>query len=372
MRIGILRPVTGFSFSMDVYADGLVAGLKSVRPDWKIMEFAPILSEVKSNPIWTGIDKYYQRYWHYPRQLQQQQVDLFHIIDHSDGHLLYWLKQQPQPKIITCHDLINLTQPETFKGKSLLPAVSMASWKLAIGGMKHADRIIAVSNHTAKDITQHLAISPQLITTVPNAVSSEFKPITQNEIAICREQYNLCQQDFCLLNVGSNNLRKNISGILKAIAILSKENLPVHFWKAGADFDAEQKKFIAANHLTNRVSYLGKPNKAQLRQIYNAADVLVAPSTYEGFGLTILEAMACRTPVITSNVTSLPEVAGDAAILVEPTDVRAIAAAISRLQAEPQYRQLLSDRALARAKQFTWSKTARQVMEIYQQVLQTN
>ena len=372
MKIGILRPVAGFSFSMDVYADGLIGGLKEVRPDWKIIEFAPILSKVQSNPILTGLDRYYQRYWHYPRQLKQQQLDLFHIIDHSDGHLLYCLKQQPQPKVITCHDLINLTQPETFRGKSLLPAVSIASWQLAIKGMQYADRVIAVSNHTAKDITQHLYISPQLITTVPNAVSSEFKPLLQDEITVFRQRHNICKQDFCLLNVGSNNLRKNVSSILEAIAILKQENLPVHFWKAGADFDAEQKSFIAAKNLSNCVSYLGKPDEVQLRQIYNAADVLVAPSTYEGFGLTILEAMACGTPVVTSNVTSLPEVAGDAAILVEPSDVESIAGAISRLIAEPQYQQLLSDRGLARAKQFTWSKTAQQVVEVYQQALQTN
>lgn len=372
MKIGILRPVAGFSFSMDVYADGLVTGLKEVRPDWKIVEFAPVLSKIQRHPILTGLEKYYQRYWHHPRQLQQQQIDLFHVVDHSDGHLLYWLKQQPQAKVVTCHDLINLSQPETFKDKSFFPAVSIASWKLAVNGLKYADRVIAVSNHTAKDITQRLSISPRSIITIPNAVSSEFKPTMQDKIAIYRRQYNLCQRDFCLLNVGSNNLRKNVSGILEAIAILSKKNIPVHFWKAGADFDAKQKSFIAANNLDHCVRYLGKPDETQLRQIYNAADVLVAPSTYEGFGLTILEAMACGTPVITSNVTSLPEVAGDAAILVEPTDIKAIAAAISRLQAKPQDRQLLRDRGLGRVKQFSWFKTAERVARVYEQVLRKN
>ena len=367
MRIGILRPIAGFSFSMDVYADGLVDGLKTVKPDWEIVELAPTLANPKGNPILAGMEKYYQRYWHYPRQLQQHQIDLFHIIDHSDGHLLYWLNKLPKPKIITCHDLINLTQPASFQGRSILPLVSLASWKFAVRGMRHADRIIAVSNYTAKDVTQHLDIAAASIASIPNAVDSRFQPIPQSAIEF-RQQQNLDKQDFCLLNVGSNNSRKNIDTILKAIALL-KQDLPIHFWKAGADFNPAQKSFIAERNLSDCVTYLGKPSPEQLVQIYNAADALVAPSSYEGFGLTILEAMACGTPVITSNVTSLPEVAGNAAILVAPTDIEAIVAAISRLQGDADYRQMLREKGLARSKQFTWVKTAERVVRVYQQAL---
>ena len=371
MRIGILRPIPQFSFSMDVYADGLIGGLKTVRPDWEIVELAPIVSNIKRSSILTGITKYYERYWHYPHQLKQQDVDIFHIVDHSDGHLLYWLNKLPQPKIITCHDLINLTHPETFKGHSIFPLVSMTSWNFAVKGMQYADRIIAVSSNTAKDITKHLHIPEKSITTVFNAVDSQFNPISQSEIDFYRKKRNLTNREFCLLNVGSNNLRKNISLVLKAIAILKGRNLPIHFWKTGADFNPEQKSFIAANDLTGCVTYLGKPDRKELIKIYNAADVLVAPSFYEGFGLTILEAMACGTPVITSNVTSLPEVAGDAAILINPTEVEEIVTAVLCLRAEPQTRQTLIDRGLSRVKQFTWEKTASRVAEIYNQTLQT-
>ena len=367
-RIGILRPIAGFSFSMDVYADGLVGGLKTVRPDWEIIELAPTLTNFKDNPILKGVEKYVERYWHYPRQLAQHQIDLFHIIDHSDGHLLYWLNNLPQPKIITCHDLINLTQPDSFRGRSIFPLVSMASWKYAVRGMRHADRIISVSDHTAKDITQHLNIPSQAIASIPNAVDGRFKPLTPLERELFRQQQNLDKEDFCLLNVGSNNSRKNIDTILKAIALL-KHDFPVQFWKAGADFNSAQKSFITEHQLNDCVTYLGKPSPEQLGEIYSAADVLVAPSSYEGFGLTILEAMACRTPVVTSNVTSLPEVAGDAAILVSPTDIEAIVAAIFRLQQDENYRQLLRDRGLARSRQFTWAKTAEQVIRVYRQAL---
>lgn len=369
MRIAILRPIPQFSFSMDVYADGLIGGLKQIKPDWEIIEFAPVLSNPKGNPILRGIDKYYQRYWHYPQLLRQQlDIDLFHIVDHSDGHLLYWLKKLHQPTVITCHDLINLTQPDTFTGRSLVPLISMASWKFAVAGIQYADRSIAVSSHTAQDMTEYLNIPSSEISVIPNAVDAKFKTIPSEEIKAFRQHQGISDDDFCLLNVGSNNLRKNIDSILRAIAILKTQNLPIHFWKAGANFNADQQKFIVEHNLLNCVTYLGKPSPKELIQLYNAADVLVAPSLYEGFGLTILEAMSCRTPVITSNVTSLPEVAGEAAILIEPRDIQGIVTAVSRLYSEPLYRQSLIDKGLARVKQFTWSNTATQVAQVYQLV----
>lgn len=369
MRIGILRPMPQFSVSMDVYTEGLVSALKAIHPDWELIELSPSLPDRKGDPIVTGIKKYYERYWHYPRKIRQQDIDIFHIIDHSDGHLLYWLKHLSQPKIITCHDLINLTQPETFTGRSLLPIVSMKSWKFAVAGMQYADHIVTVSSHTAKDVTQHLNISLEKITTVPNAVDAKFKPLALQEIHSFRQHQCLTNKDFCLLNVGSNNIRKNISTILKVVALLKRQNFPIHFWKVGADFTHDQKRFITTQGLTNDITYLGQPNQNELIKIYNAADVLIAPSLYEGFGLTVLEAMACGTPVITSNVTSLPEVAGNAAILVKATDLNAMVTAISRLQTETSYRQSLIDKGLIRAGQFTWQKTATEVAQIYKQLL---
>lgn len=114
------------------------------------------------------------------------------------------------------------------------------------------------------------------------------------------------------------------------------------------------------------MTYLGKPDKCTLVQIYNAADILLSPSLYEGFGMTILEAMACGTPVITSNVTSLPEVAGDAAVLVDPTDVQAMVETICRLHNDSVYRQELSSKGLARARLFTWEATAEQIATTYE------
>ena len=371
MRVAILRRAPKASFSMDVYADSLIRGLKAIRPDWEIIERSPVLkvaSSRESNWI-AGGQKYYERYWRYPHSLKNLDADIFHVIDHSDGYLSYWLKRDQKPNVVTCHDLINLIKPETFRGRASFPLLSMTAWKLAIQGMRKANHIIAVSSHTKKDTVEHLAIAPNNITVVPNAVDAMFRPLSQDDIDTFRHEQRISKDTLCLLNVGSNNARKNILTALKALAVLKDQGLPIFFGKVGADFNSEQKHFIKAQGLESCIAYLGQPDEETLVKIYNAADVLLAPSLYEGFGLTVLEAMACGTAVVTAKVTSIPEVAGDAAILTDPLDVDAITKAIQQLYDNPLYRKELVQKGLERVKQFTWEKTAERVANIYEQIL---
>lgn len=370
MRVAIVRRAPKASFSMDVYADGLVAGLKTVRPEWQIIELAPKLDLDKRSSSWfTGVWKYYERYWRYPQTLEKQKVDVFHVIDHSDGHLVYNLKTTTKPIIVTCHDLINLIHPENLYEQARLPFISMAVWKYALRGLHKADHIIAVSSNTAKDVVQNLNIAREQITVVPDAVEPLFQLLAQDEVESFRQQHSISPETICLLHVGSNHPRKNVFTILRVLEALKERGLSIHLWKTGADLTAEQKIFIQTYGLENFVTYLGKPDKSTLVQIYNAADILLSPSLYEGFGMTVLEAMACGTPVITSNVSSLPEVTGDAAVLVAPTDVQAMVETVCRLQNDSVYRQELSSKGLARAKLFTWEATAEQIATGYEKLV---
>ena len=369
MRVAILRRVPKFSVSMDVHADGLVSGLKAVRPDWTVLESCPVSKADGVSNRFASVQKYYERYQRYPRSLSQLDADIFHIIDHSDGYLSAWLRRTQSPNVVTCHDLINLIEPETFKGRAKFPLVSMTLWKRAVEGMRQANHVIAVSSHTKKDTVEHLGISPQDITVVPNAVDRSFCRLPASEVQTLRHQHNLSPETLCLLNVGSNNARKNISTILSVVALLKQQGLPICFWKAGADFNPEQKQFIESHNLSKCISYLGKPDKAALIGLYNSANCLMAPSLYEGFGFTILEAMACGLPVITANVTAMPEVAGNAAVLVNPLDIEAMAQAVQRLYAHPTERQTLAAKGIERAKVFTWESTAEQVARVYERVL---
>ena len=368
MRVAIIRREPQISLSMDVYADSLIEGLKTVRPNWNIVEFASgkNWSWSKGNKIFNGLRKYYQRYWQYPQIISRQKFDIVHIVDHSDGHFAYWLKDNDIPIAITCHDLINFYQPENINQQAKLPFLSTKIWQYAVKGLCEANKIITVSHNTAQDVTKILNIESEKLKTIPDAVESVFQPLPQGEIKALRQQYGLSPQTFCLLHVGSNHPRKNVFSILKTLAVLKQRSLDVNFLKAGGDFTDVEKQYIKDRNLANSVSYLGKPDKATLVEIYNAADVLISPSLYEGFGITILEAMACGTPVITSNLTSLPEVAGDAAILVEPLNIDAIVDAVRLIQKKADLRQSLIDKGFARAKLFTWEKTAEAVARLYE------
>jgi glycosyltransferase involved in cell wall biosynthesis len=368
MRVAIIRRAKNASFSMDVYADGLVHGLRAVRPDWEVVELAPTFtsSGKQGNPLLKGLRKYYHRYWHYPAMVRQCHADIFHIIDHSDGHLVDWLKDKHQPIIVTCHDLINFLQPENISDQAYFPALSSFIWQWSVKKICRADHLVTVSTHTLKDVEQLLKVSPDRLTVVPNAVDTSFHPLPPAAIAAFRAQHSIDPETICLLNVGSDHPRKNVSTVLEAVAALVRQGIPVHLLKAGADFTTEQKQFLQEHSLGSHVTYLGKPERSTLVQIYGAADVLVAPSLYEGFGMTILEAMACSTAVITSNVTSLPEVAGDAAILVDPRDVGAIVKAVCLLQEDQEFRKQLISKGLARANCFTWEKVAEQVATLYE------
>jgi glycosyltransferase involved in cell wall biosynthesis len=165
--------------------------------------------------------------------------------------------------------------------------------------------------HCQRCDTKFWGIECDRITVVPNAVESIFQCLLQQERDLFRQQHQISRETTCLLNVGSNHPRKNILTILKVLLNLKNRQLPVHFWKTGADFNDEQK-YLSRPQLRRFITYLGQPDKQTLVQIYNAADILLAPSIQEGFGMTILEAMACGTPVITSNMSAMPEVAGDA------------------------------------------------------------
>lgn len=364
VRIAILRRELKASFSMDVYANGLVRGLRARRPDWEIIELQPKRTLSTANPWWAGLQKYYQRYWQYPQFVRRQQVDLFHIIDHSDGHLAYWLSKTNQPTVVTCHDLINFLQPENIQDQAKLAFLSTAVWKYAVKGLRQADHIVTVSAHTAKDVTELLEIDPVNLTPVPNGVDPDFRPLSASAIASARARYGIVEDQFCLLHVGSNHPRKNVLSVLRALRQLRSQGMKICLIKAGAAFSQAQADFIEKNKLSTDIIHVSQPNKTSLIELYNMADVLLSPSLYEGFGITVLEAMACDTPVITSNVTSLPEVVGSAGMMVDPHSVEEIVQAVLQLTEEGHRQQLIS-KGRERVKAFTWESTAEQVAQIY-------
>jgi glycosyltransferase involved in cell wall biosynthesis len=367
MRIALIRTMP--HFSMDVYADGLIAGLKAIHPSWEIIELPPQAFDRETRSLTVRAQKAYERFWRFPKQVQQQSADIFHIIDHSDAHIVRWLKKTGRPVVVTCHDLINILYPENLQGSVRLPIVSDRLGRYSIEGMERADAIVAVSSETAKNINKILKVEPDRITIIPNAVEPIFHILPEEQTKAFRHKLNISSDTFCLLNVGGNHPRKNLIGILKALKLIKQRGLSCQFWKISDDFTDEDKRFIQSHELEDSIKYLGYLDKRTLVEAYNASDVLVAPSFHEGFGITLLEAMACGVPVITSSVSAMPEVVDDAGILVDPKNSQVLADAVYRLHDDPIYYQDLQEKGLQRVQSFTWEKVAEQMVGVYEKVL---
>lgn len=371
MRLAIVRRELGVALSMDVYADNLVAELKALRPDWQIVEVAPQPWSRNQENLWhsgTGVRKYCERFWHHPQQVCQIKADIYHIIDHTNAHLAYWLKWKGKPIVITCHDLVPFVYPEILKGQSRFPAFSMASWQFSVRGMRDANCVVAVSSNTAQDVREKLGIESQRIAVVANGVEASFRSLPSQEVKSFRQQYQRSPEEICLLNVGSTHQRKNILTVLNVLKVLKDRGVSVRLWRSGGKFMADQAAFIKEHDLDRDILDFGIADRNTLIQLYNAADVLLAPSLYEGFGLTVLEAMACGLPAIASQVSSLPEVVGNAAVLVEPMDIQAMSEAVLCLKQNSIVRQKWIERGFIRAKQFTWKRSVEHLVSIYEQL----
>jgi glycosyltransferase involved in cell wall biosynthesis len=180
-----------------------------------------------------------------------------------------------------------------------------------------------------------------------------------------RERFNVRHP--YILSVGVLQPRKNLPRLVEAYGRIAKE-IPQHLvlvGKEGWAFEALRRR-VAQSGVASRIHFTGYVADADLPPLYAAADLFVYPSLYEGFGLPPLEAMACGTPVVTSNTTSLPEVVGSAAVTVEPTDTAALAAAVAEVLSSTEKRAELIERGFARVRQFSWERTARETVGVYE------
>lgn len=285
--------------------------------------------------------------------------DIFHGTD----HLLPPLKNARE--VFTIHDLIFRFFPEYH-----LP---LNRWFLDLmlpRFMQRADAIIAVSENTKNDVMRLMNIPAEKITVIPEGVHRSFRPIGEREeLERVRAAYRLPER--FILFFSTIEPRKNLFTLLDAYAELLKRDaeLPylVVMGRKGWLYEATLRHMRDLG-LTERVILTDWVSSEDVPRILNLAEVFVFPSLYEGFGLTPLEAMACGTAVISSNASSLPEVVGDAGILLEPRDTAGFAQAIQRVLSDELLRQDLRARGLKQAAQFTWERAARETLAVYGRV----
>jgi glycosyltransferase involved in cell wall biosynthesis len=236
--------------------------------------------------------------------------------------------------------------------------------------VRRADHILADSHATQADLVALLNVPPERVTTVHLAADSAFRPLPEEETRRILAQYSL--QPGYLLFVGTLEPRKNVPGLLQAYRSLFERRVTtaplVLVGSKGWLYD-EIFQRVAELGLTKQVRFIHDASDADLPGLYNGASVLAIPSFYEGFGLPALEALSCGTPAVAANRASLPEVVGEAGLLVDPDDPEDIAQALARVLTDEPLRLRLRQLGLAQAARFTWERTARETLAVYQTVL---
>ncbi len=294
-------------------------------------------------------------------ELRKLRLDVLHNPDFIPP-----LRYQKAKRVITVHDLAFLRYPH------LLTRSAAHYYGQIDQAVRKADHIIAVSNSTAEDLMNLLGVPETKITVIYEAADQIFRPLPREESeTFIRERYNL-PPDYILF-VGTVEPRKNLNTLILAYHMLMEQHgLKPHLVFAGEHgwLSEEVYSLVRELDLQEQCHFLGRVTTEGLVHLYNAARVLAHPALYEGFGLPPLEAMACGTPVVVSNVSSLPEVVGDAALLVDPSDVEAWAVALHRILTDDALWEELRTKGLERAKHFSWKKTAQETLAVYERVVQ--
>jgi glycosyltransferase involved in cell wall biosynthesis len=295
-----------------------------------------------------------------PRKVRRRRIEVLHYPDHTAS-----LAGRICPTVITIHDLSFLAHPgffpramRTYKALSVRRSTAVA------------DRVIVVSEATKRECMSLLGLAAERLRVVHNGVDPEFRPIEDRpQLETVRRQYRL--PDKIILFVGTLEPRKNVVGLLHAFDRLRKRGK----WRGklvlvGGVGWLHQNIFdtIVSLGLSDLVRCAGYVPRRELPALYSQAELLVYPSFCEGFGLPVLEAMACGCPVIAANTSSFPEVVGDAGIMVDPNDIDALTGAMESVLGDEELRSGMRARGLKRAQAFSWDRCAQTTLAVYDEV----
>ena len=361
MKIGVdARPLSYQLTGIGVYLKHLLDEIQKIdhQNDYYLISNGPIDYDL-NNPRWSKVAgrldrKLLSTLWmqlNVPIIAAKMNFDLFW----GPRHHLPLLLPPGIRTVVTVHDVVNRLYPGTMALPNLL--VERLLMKLSL---KRSDAVIAVSRSTAVDIRKEFGISADKLNTIHLGT-----PLFPERLKRDREQGISIPRNYFLF-VGTLDPRKNFERLFKAFEILRPSNRGLHLVIVGGEGWKNKNflKMVRTHPLKTHIHMTGYLPRDQLASCYKNAICLMFPSLYEGFGLTILEAMSCGAPVITSDTSSMPEVAGDAALLVNPYNIGAIADAMNNLVRDEQLREHLISRGLERVKEFSWKQCAEQTLEV--------
>jgi len=362
MRIGIeacilTRPLTG----VGIYTSRLVSAMAKLDGVEGIVLFANgDIPDFDAPNVRTV--RYRNRVQHLAIQLELPKLLAENRIDILHGPNFYLPLRGKTPMAVTIHDLSSQFFPGQHSFKHRL------SQKFLRPSMKKAERIIAVSEFTSQEIGRYCPSAEGKIRVVHNGVGENFVPAGDVAKAEIVQRYGL--PDRFALFVGTLEPRKNVGHLIEAFGKASNiEDLKLVIaggkgWLYDEIFESVKKL-----GLEDRVIFPGYIPSEDLPALYSSAEFFCYPSIYEGFGLPVLESMACGTPVLTSFNSSMSEVAGEAALLADPMDIDSISEGISKLASEEELRKNLAERGLWRAKKFSWKSCATKTLDIYREIM---
>ena len=300
-----------------------------------------------------------------PTLIRKLGLDIFH----STNYFLPLLLRKTR-MVTTIHDLIPLKFPH-FTPRAKKTRFNWFFRWILLRCSHRADRVITISLHTRDDLITELGLPAEKITVVHNGIDGRYRVLEKDRvIRFCQEKLGFTSP--FLLYVGRYDPYKNVAGLIRAFDRFRRARKDEPRLVLAGHLDPrypEAVEIVRSLGLTDRVVFLDGVGEDDLICLYNAARILILPSLYEGFGLPPLEAMACGTPVISSDRGSLPEVVGDAAWLINPEEEESIASAIRSLWESEDLRSEFREKGLKRAKDFSWEKTARETRTVYESLM---
>jgi len=294
-----------------------------------------------------------------PGRLRRLAIDVLHSPHHTTPAL-----PLPCRRVVTLHDVTFFLLPQRYP-----PARRLYFQAITRAAARLGQAIITPSQTVKRDVVRVLGVPEEKVTAIAEAPAPEFAPLEDAD-ALGRMRWRYKLPTHYILSVGNLEPGKNRGRLIAAYSRLREKGLQHHLVIAGQRawrYESELE-LVRRLRLDDVVHFLGYVDGADMPGLYSGADLLAFPSLYEGFGLPVLEAMACGTPVVTSSVSALPEVAGDAALLVDPKDVAGLAEAMERAVADEALRADLRARGLKRAGEFSWDKAARETVRVYEAV----
>ena len=297
---------------------------------------------------------------HVPWVLRRERPDVFHAPHYVLPPAV------PCRSVVTIHDCIHLMFPQYLPNKAAYAYARVSMW----AAVKRSNCILTVSEASKRDILHFFNVAPEKIVVVYNAIDDHFwLTPPEEEVARVRESYQLDHQ--FVLYVGNIKPHKNLVRLIEAFDELRRsgpEELKLLIIGDEISKLPSLRRAVHRHKLHKHVRFLGYVSDGTLRILYRLASLFVFPSLYEGFGLPPLEAMASGTPVVTSNQSSLPEVTGDAAVLVDPYDVSSIVDGMRRVLTDPVLAANLRRRGPERAREFSWPRSVQKIRAVYEQV----